>query len=235
MNVKICGMTSLEMTRDVIAYNPDHIGFVFAKSRRQVSPDAVQWILNQLQEEQVRIPHTVGVFAHVDTELLKPVIQSCTVQALQFHANDQLDKCRWVKENSNMNVWLTLPISNVDRIDFEDELNHQFERLSTAAPYIDLLLLDTHDPVQGGGSGKVFQWDVIPYYQSRAKQIGVPLYVAGGLNPDNINSLLSRYELDGVDVSSGVETDGSKDMSKVDTFIGRVRQHVRTRRSLPLS
>ncbi|MBD8497612.1 phosphoribosylanthranilate isomerase [Paenibacillus arenosi] len=235
MNVKICGMTSLEMTRGVIACNPDHIGFVFAKSRRQVSPDTVQSILNQLENEQVHIPHTVGVFANADTESLKPVMKSCTVQALQFHANEQLDICGWVKENSNMDVWLTLPISNVGKIDFEDELNHQFERLAKAAPYIDLLLLDTHDPVQGGGSGKVFQWDVIPFYQSRAQQLGMPLYVAGGLNPGNIGSLLSGYELDGVDVSSGVETDGIKDMSKVDTFIGRVRQHVHTRTSLPLS
>ncbi|MCR8842954.1 phosphoribosylanthranilate isomerase [Paenibacillus sp. SC116] len=235
MNVKICGMTSLEMTRGVIACNPDHIGFVFAQSRRQVSPDTVQSILNQLQDEQVHIPHTVGVFAHVDTDSLKPVLNSCAVQALQFHAHEQLDICRWVKENSNMSVWLTFPISNVGKIDFEDELNRQFERLSAAAPYIDLLLLDTHDPVQGGGSGKVFQWDVIPSYQSRAKQLGMPLYVAGGLSPDNIGSLLTRYELDGVDVSSGVESDGNKDLSKVDTFIGRVRQHVHTRTSLPLS
>ncbi|WP_036604508.1 phosphoribosylanthranilate isomerase [Paenibacillus assamensis] len=235
MNVKICGMTSLEMTRGVIACNPDHIGFVFAKSRRQVSPDTVQSILNQLENEQVHIPHTVGVFANADIQSLKAVMKSCSVQALQFHGNEQLDICRWVKENSNMDVWLTLPISNVKKIDFEDKLNDQFERLAKAVPYIDLLLLDTHDSVQGGGSGKVFQWDVIPSYQSRAQQLGMPLYVAGGLNPDNIGSLLTSYKLDGVDVSSGVETDGMKDMSKVDTFIGRVRQHVDTRTSLPLS
>jgi phosphoribosylanthranilate isomerase len=89
---------------------------------------------------------------------------------------------------------------------------------------IDALLLDTHDPVYGGGSGVPFAWDCIPVYQEWARRVGVKLFVAGGLNPDNVGSLSMDYSPDGVDVSSGVESDGAKDIAKIIAFVERVTQ-----------
>lgn len=101
------------------------------------------------------------------------------------------------------------------------------ERLSTLDPYagcIDGLLIDTYDPVYGGGSGKTFAWDLIPPYQEWAKRQGIPLFVAGGLDSDNVSHLIGQYAPYGVDVSSGVESEpGVKDINKVMAFIERVK------------
>ena len=76
----------------------------------------------------------------------------------------------------------------------------------------------------GGGTGKAFNWEVIDDYQAAAAQLNVPLYVAGGLNPDNVQELLAAYAPSGLDVSSGVETDGVKDIEKIRLFVGKVMQ-----------
>lgn len=84
---------------------------------------------------------------------------------------------------------------------------------------VDAFLLDT----PGGGTGRRFAWDVIPGYAAAARELGVPLFVAGGLDPGNVTDLVGRYGPDGVDVSSGVETDGAKDPAKIAAFLERVR------------
>jgi phosphoribosylanthranilate isomerase len=70
----------------------------------------------------------------------------------------------------------------------------------------------------------VFDWRLVTDYKAAARAIGVPLYVAGGLNERNVRELIDAHEPDGVDVSSGVETDGVKDPVKIRSFVGRVAE-----------
>jgi phosphoribosylanthranilate isomerase len=93
---------------------------------------------------------------------------------------------------------------------------------------VDAILLDTHDPVYGGGSGTTFAWECIPPYLRWAREAGIRLLVAGGLSADNVGELVAAYGPDGVDVSSGVETDGVKDIAKIRDFVERVTSVVRT-------
>lgn len=90
---------------------------------------------------------------------------------------------------------------------------------------IDALMLDTYDAKAAGGTGRTFQWAVIPYYLAWAQKAGIPLLVAGGLHAGNVSELIDTYKPHGVDVSSGVETAGVKDIAKITEFVERVKAY----------
>ncbi|MGG4395188.1 phosphoribosylanthranilate isomerase [Paenibacillus thiaminolyticus] len=222
-SVKICGVTGLEMARDIVEAGPDCIGFVFAPSRRQVPPADVRGWLARLEEERGKLPLTVGVFARPRREELDAVLAEADLDAVQLIADHDPDLLAWLKSRHEVQVWLTMPIAGAEPDG--DRTAAAQTMLRRMQHSIDAVLLDTHDPSQGGGTGRTFDWTVIPDYRSLAGEFGLPLYVAGGLNPDNVGRLLAGSRIDGVDVSSGVETDGLKDIRKVTAFIERVRAH----------
>lgn len=219
--VKICGLTNLDITRRVVQLKPDHIGFVFASSRRQVDPHRVkQWLLELSGEEQP-LPDIVGVFANPTREELKQVLDSAPITSVQLHVKDDAALLKWIKDHYDVQIWRTIPINRADE--------GKFSSISTAVndlgvQYADVVLLDTYCPVQGGGSGKAFDWTVIPAYADALAKFGLPLYIAGGLTPDNVGMVVREYGIQGVDVSSGVETNGVKDIAKVQEFIERVKE-----------
>ncbi|MDU5140582.1 MAG: phosphoribosylanthranilate isomerase [Paenibacillus dendritiformis] len=222
-SVKICGVAGLEMAREIVGAGPDCIGFVFAPSRRRVSPADVRGWLARLEEEGAKLPLTVGVFARPRREDVDAVLTEAPLDAVQLIAGHDPDLPAWLKGRHKVQVWLTVPIAGA-----EPGGNRMAEgeaMLRRMRHSIDAILLDTHDPSQGGGSGRTFDWTVIPGYRSLAEELGLPLYAAGGLSPDNVGRLLAGGRLDGVDVSSGVETEGVKDIRKVTAFIERVRAY----------
>lgn len=87
----------------------------------------------------------------------------------------------------------------------------------------DTFLVDTYQPDARGGTGKTFQWEDIPLYQRACRSVGRPLWIAGGLTPDNVGELIERYAPDGVDVASGIEQRGQKSKIRMQQFIQRVR------------
>ncbi|MBG9736038.1 phosphoribosylanthranilate isomerase [Paenibacillus alvei] len=218
--VKICGLTNLDITRRVIQMKPDHIGFVFAQSRRQVDPQRVkQWLLELSREEQ-EFPDIAGVFANPTREELKQVLDLAPITSVQLHVKNNTALLAWIKDHYDIQIWKSIPINGSDE--------GKFYSFSTAVneldvQYADVILLDTYCPVQGGGSGKVFDWTVIPAYTDALEEFELPLYIAGGLTPDNVGLVVREYGIQGVDVSSGVETNGVKDVVKVQEFIERVR------------
>ena len=223
---KICGLTTLDLTRRVARCGPDHIGFVFAPSRRQVSPLEVNHWLKTLEAEGEYVPDTVGVFAQPTRLALQEVLDAAPLNAVQFNAEHDPSLPEWVKTHYDVDVWLTVPVCSGTHA--EQDGKEPFipgVDINRPVPFIDVILLDTHHPAQGGGSGKTFDWNVIPSYRELLRNCGIPLYVAGGLGPDNIASLLAQHQLQGVDVSSGVETNGTKDIDKVASFIERVIQY----------
>ncbi|UHA72970.1 phosphoribosylanthranilate isomerase [Paenibacillus sp. 481] len=249
--VKICGLQDVETARVVTRLKPDQIGFVFAPSRRQIAPSLGSDIIQQLRAEFEQCPEFVGVFASPKKEELAAVLNTVPLDAIQLHMplhvpvasgveateravgspSEGLQLLKWIKSNWDVRIWLTVPIStsilsatSVER-DADPALGG-WNAIVHAAPYTDVLLLDTHDPIQGGGSGKTFNWSVIPNYMEQAKTLSLPLYAAGGLDPNNVSELTASYPIAGVDVSSGVETNGVKDTVKIKSFIERVRGNV---------
>ncbi|MFH5184732.1 phosphoribosylanthranilate isomerase [Paenibacillus sp. TAB 01] len=247
--VKICGLREPETLRSILHLPIDHIGFVFAKSKRQVTPQQaaeMTRVLEQRRESGLQTPLSVGVFVEPEREQLAALMQVARLDVIQLHSKESPELCAWIKETfPGVQVWKVISVTQAQhsgekeagspesgKENFapakEDGLAGEAERAVAAVlePYrsvVDAILLDTHDPVYGGGSGQTFAWDAIPPYRRWCSEAGIKLLVAGGLQADNVEELVEAYIPDGVDVSSGVETEGIKDVKKITSFVERVK------------
>jgi phosphoribosylanthranilate isomerase len=224
-SVKICGLQSVEVLRSILHLPIGYIGFVFAKSKRQVTAEQAGELIDYMHVKRaagVPMPLSVGVFVNPSLEELAHVLALAPIDAVQLHGQESAKFCREVKARFGVQVFKVVSVQKSDPAVPSSEA--VAAQLAEFVGTIDVLLLDTHDPVYGGGSGVPFAWDCIPVYQEWARQAGVKLFIAGGLNPDNVGSLFMDYSPDGVDVSSGVETDGAKDITKIIAFVERVTQ-----------
>lgn len=232
--VKICGLKDSETVQSILHLPIDYIGLMFAKSKRQVTPaqasDMIR-VIKDYREAGNSAPLTVGVLVNPTREELTAIIAEAPIDILQLHGQETPEECRWIREAfPGVKLWKVVSVSQTNQGDANDSGESARQSIAAALdPYIgivDALLLDTFDPVYGGGSGKTFSWETIPPYQEWSRTAGIPLLVAGGLQPDNVGELLSAYAPDGVDVSSGVETEGVKDRNKIISFVERVKHHV---------
>lgn len=217
--VKICGLQSVEVLKSMINLPVDYIGFVFAKSRRRVTPEQAGELVRVLKQwDRRKAPSAVGVVVDPDRRELEELLSQVPLDVIQLHGQETPLFCREVKERFPVSVF------KVFSIGMEQDDRKRKSLLDSYAGCIDGLLIDTYDPEYGGGSGKTFAWDVIPVYQEWADRQGIPLIVAGGLDADNVSQLISRFAPGGVDVSSGVESEpGVKDIRKVKAFVERVK------------
>lgn len=216
--VKICGLQSAGMLESVLDLPIDYIGLVFAESKRKVSPIQAANMIEAVKKKGVRLPEFAGVFVNPSEEELRHVLGLVPLDIVQLHGKEPPEYCRWVRETFRVKVFKVFPITQlITAGDVEPQLDGY-------AGVIDALMLDTYDPQYGGGSGKTFRWETIPSFKNWTKRHALPLLVAGGLHADNVRALLEDYKPDGVDVSSGVETNGVKDISKIHAFVGRVKQ-----------
>ncbi|NDI34363.1 phosphoribosylanthranilate isomerase [Chengkuizengella sediminis] len=230
--VKICGILDVPTIESMLNLPIDYIGFVFAKSRRQVTPGQVADMIQALGNHHIKVPETAGVFVNPSEQELEETVRHASLDIIQLHGQESPEFCKWVKQSLNVKVFKVF--SNLHQIVMRDDSTNSYEQVDEECskllnPYvnqIDALMLDTYDPVVGGGTGETFNWELIPIVQRWTKKNNVPLIVAGGLDVDNVRSLISTYAPDGVDVSSGVETNRIKDVKKIKTFVERVRVNV---------
>lgn len=221
--VKICGLQSVEVLKSIVHLPIAHIGFVFAPSKRQVTPEKAAELIVYLKSEAAdghTVPLTVGVFVNPTKEQLIEILAAAPLDIVQLHSQETPAFCGWVREQFGVQVFKSVSISKTE--DSMPSLTEVAAQLDPFIGQVDAILLDTFDPVYGGGSGTTFAWDCIPVYQEWARSAGIQLLVAGGLRHDNVDQLIHAYAPDGVDVSSGVETDGVKDIAKITAFVERV-------------
>ncbi|MDQ0192978.1 phosphoribosylanthranilate isomerase [Paenibacillus wynnii] len=219
--VKICGLQDVEVLKSMLHLPLDYIGLVFAPSRRKVTPERAAELIAELEGWKTgEAPRTTGVFVNPEIEELRELLSVVPLDVIQLHGDEGPDFCRKVQETfPQVQVWKTVSVAAQD-----NSKNGNNFRIEDFAGSVHALLLDTYDPQQKGGSGRTFAWEKIPGYKEQAAALGIPLFVAGGLHPDNVGELLEGYAPDGVDVSSGVETDGLKDIVKMTAFVERVKQ-----------
>lgn len=224
VSVKICGLQTEEMAKQVAGLPVDYIGFVFARSKRQVTPGQAAAMLRAIRTAEHR-PQAVGVFVNPGLDELEAVLREAALDVVQLHGQESPEFCRSVKKwFPGVKVFKVMVISAA--MSSENATASVRGSLEPYRGLVDGMLLDTFDPMYGGGSGKTFAWETIPPYQQWCREAGIPLLVAGGLQPDNVRGLIDRYAPDGVDVSSGVEVDGVKDIGKITTFVERVKSIV---------
>jgi phosphoribosylanthranilate isomerase len=230
--IKICGVSTPEVVQSLKLLPVAHVGFVFARSKRQVTPRQAGELIRELragtgaEAGRRAAPLAVGVFVDPAPEELAAVLAEAPLDAVQLHGKEPPELCAAVRERFGVRVFKAVSIARDSRgAPSGGDVARQLDRYRGK---VDAILLDTHDPVYGGGSGATFAWECIPPYQRWAREAGVQLLVAGGLTPDNVASLIKDYRPDGVDVSSGVETGGVKDIAKIQAFVERVTAVDRT-------
>lgn len=220
--VKICGLQDVEVLKSMKHLSLDYIGFVFAPSRRQVTAASAAALTAELKSwEAGSTPKAAGVFVNPELEDLRELLKSVPLDVIQLHGSESPEFCRAVKALfPQREVWKAISVQGTE----EDGAGDSLAAIEAYAGSVDALLLDTYDPRQRGGSGRTFAWELIPAYREAAAGHGLPLFVAGGLHPGNVGELLEHYAPDGVDVSSGVESEGIKDIIKMTAFVERVKQ-----------
>jgi phosphoribosylanthranilate isomerase len=219
--VKICGIREEQTILAMAGMPVDLIGFVFAPSKRQVTAEKAARlcaVARGVNMNEGRPPRAVGVFVDPTLEELERALAQAPLDIVQLHGRETPAFCRQVRERFGVEVWRAFPVEERET-DPESGLTGA-ERLAKYEGAVSAVLLDT----AGGGTGRTFRWALIPSYQARARAHGQRLFIAGGLTPDNVSGLLASCLPDGVDISSGVETDGAKDIRKIAAFAERVKR-----------
>lgn len=221
--VKICGLQDVEVLKSMINLPVDYVGVVFAKSRRRIEPkQAAELKEVLLMWTALDRPKLTGVFVNPTMEELEQVMDAAALDVIQLHGQETPAFCEQVKQRFQTEVFKAFSFPKNESGTEADDTT--LKTLDNYVHTIDAILLDTYDPQYVGGSGHTFAWEWIPTYAKWARNHGIALFVAGGLQPDNVQQLIQTYAPDGVDVSSGVETDGVKDIAKITAFVERVKQ-----------
>lgn len=165
--------------------------------------------------ENVYTAKKVGVFVNASVEEIERTVQTARLDVVQLHGSESPEQCEAVREATGASIWKSWNLA------FEDGAVQVPFSISDYVNIVDAILLDTQFAGQAGGTGHRFDWSIIPGCKNQLSNTA--LWVAGGLHPGNVGELVTRFRPDGVDVSSGIETDGTKDKEKMATFIENVR------------
>jgi phosphoribosylanthranilate isomerase len=200
VKVKICGITTCEDARRAVGEGADALGFIFAPSKRAIAPDSVREIIETLPLFVIK----VGVFVNEKISAIRAVARMCRLDVIQFHGNESPDLVERFFPHS------------IKAVSMRSEGSLEIISRYRAGA----MLLDAYDPDQRGGTGKSFNWA----WAKEAKNMGIPIILSGGLNPDNVCEAIRIVEPYAVDVSTGVESSpGRKDPAKVRDFIRRAK------------
>ncbi len=199
--IKVCGITDPVDAAAAVAAGVDSLGFIFAHSPRRVDPDRAREIIRQLPP----MVDAVGVFVDKDPREVEELVQYCRLTMVQLHGAESPGYCRD----------LSLRVVKSFRVGPRSTA-------ADLAPYqgaVAGFLLDTYRQGVAGGTGAVFDWDLV----ARVAPPG-PVILAGGLDPDNVAEAIRRVHPFAVDVNSGVEhAPGIKDHDKLNRFVAVVR------------
>ena len=201
--IKICGITNLEDAKFSITNGADAIGFIQSKkSERFVSLETLNVIKDAIGIDFLTIP----VFVNPSTEEVINFLSIFPNSILQFHGDEEEEFCKAFNK----------PYIKAINVSKQEDLVNDLNKYKDSFAY----LLDSGDSQNRGGTGETFDWKLIP------KDLSNKIIVAGGLDSNNIEVLLSEVSPFGVDVSSGVESKiGVKDHSKIDNFIKLVKKY----------
>src|ERR1700690_1653810 len=199
--VKICGITNQADALAAIDAGADALGFNFyEKSPRYLTVPGAAEISKQLQPFVMR----VGVFVNAPEELVLRAIGECGLSFLQFHGEEPPEFCAQFGQMSMKAFRIR------DAASLQELPKYQTEAY----------LLDAFSPEARGGTGEKFNWDLAV----EAQKLGKPIFLAGGLTPENVAEAVRKVRPFGVDVSSGVEiSPGKKDPAKVRAFINAAK------------
>lgn len=203
--VKICGITTLREVEFLNKLKLGYIGLVFTESKRKVTIEKAIEICREINSSI----KTVAVFRNEDYESISEVLNSVPVNIVQLHGSESIELIKKIKGNYKVEVWKALSSQEIKNKEY---LECQF---------IDKLLVDSPNP----GSGESFNWQEL-----KNVKFSKDVFLAGGINLENVDEALILKNINGVDLSSGVEwinEDGIREKSyaKVKEIIRKVREY----------
>ncbi len=200
VKIKICGLTRPQDIQYVNDALPDFIGFVFAKSKRQVTAEIAEQLRNCLDSSIT----PVGVFVNEDMDKITTLCKKGIIDIIQLHGDESADYIAALRQKINN------PIIKAVRVRDSESV-----RAACSLP-CDYLLLDTYSGNDYGGTGKAFDWRLI-------SDTARPFFLAGGISAENAETAIKNIRPYCLDVSSGVETDSFKDRNKILNIVNLVR------------
>lgn len=220
--VKMCGISKVETIPAVVDAKPDYMGLVFAPSKRQVTVDQAKTLVEELHKQYANrynrdaeqysnqtLIHqefikTVGIFVNETLDNLVTIATEVNLDAVQLHGDEDEAFIQSLKERTNVEVWKAVQIRSA--ADAEAWID------SSA----DMLLFDAYHKDERGGTGEVFDWSSLDEFER-------PFMLAGGIDSTNVARAIRTVRPYGIDISSGIETEGVKDDEKIKAFTNIVR------------
>ena len=214
--VKMCGISKVDTIPAVVEAKPDYMGLVFAPSKRQVTVDQAKILVEELHKQYAMKYNsaveqsgndeikTVGVFVNETLDNLVTIAKEVNLDAVQLHGDEDEAFIQALKEKTDVEVWKAVQICSP--ADAEAWID------SSA----DMLLFDAYHKDERGGTGEVFDWSCLDEFER-------PFMLAGGIDSTNVARAIRTVRPYGIDISSGIETDGVKDDEKIKAFTNIVR------------
>ncbi len=211
MRIKICGMTQPSQADAIAKLGATELGFIcVASSPRYVTPEVIQSVVAALPHPA---PNRIGIFANAAIADILAVLEIANLSGIQLHGGESPAFCEQLRASIS------------DRPDveiikaFRVRSLEQLAQTQDYADLVDTLLLDAFHPQQLGGTGQTLDWQLLRNFKPSR-----PWFLAGGLNPDNVQLALSLVHPDGIDLSSGVErSPGDKDLEKVKSLFDNLK------------
>ena len=214
--VKMCGISKVETIPAVVEAKPDYMGLVFAPSKRQVTVDQAKTLVEALHKQYTKRYNngteqsnndeikTVGVFVNETLDNLVTIAKGINLDVVQLHGDEDEAFIQSLKGRTNVEIWKAVQIRSA--ADAEAWID------SSA----DMLLFDAYHKDERGGTGEVFDWSCLDEFER-------PFMLAGGIDSTNVARAIRTVRPYGIDISSGIETDGVKDDEKITAFTNIVR------------
>jgi phosphoribosylanthranilate isomerase len=210
--VKICGLSEEQHATLAAAAGADFIGMIFAPGRRQVSIEKASQLVKAVKNVKSSLI-TVGVFVNSSFDEINRIADRCRLDWVQLSGDESWEFCQKI-ERPLVKAIHVIATSNTEDIVHELKKGHDL--------FYDkeiVCLLDSKIDNYYGGTGQTFDWQIAKTAAER-----FPVLVAGGLTPDNVRLVIDEVNPWGVDVSSGIESNGQKDVDKITAFIEEVKK-----------
>jgi indole-3-glycerol phosphate synthase/phosphoribosylanthranilate isomerase len=199
VQVKICGIRTKDQLLTARDAGADLLGFMFYEpSSRYIQPRGARELLKTFEEDQ-NTPEFVGIFVNKEAEFINDIVEQVGLHVVQLHGDESPEFCKRIK----CPVIKGLRMNSLAALSMVEEYDEATWRI----------LLDT-PTVKWGGTGETHDWNL-----ARLVAQQTPIFLAGGLTPENVAQAIQRVRPWGVDVSSGVEINSYKDPAKIRAFI----------------
>ena len=214
--IKMCGISKVDTIPAIVEAKPDYMGLVFAPSKRQVTVEQAKTLVEELHKVYVKkygsdteqdkddTIKTVGVFVNETVDNLVTIANEANLDAVQLHGDEDEAFIQSLKGRTNVEIWKAVQIRSA--ADAEAWID------SSA----DMLLFDAYHKDERGGTGEVFDWSSLDEFER-------PFMLAGGIDGTNVARAIRTVRPYGIDISSGIETEGVKDDEKIKAFTNIVR------------